>query len=196
LFTSASPNCRSELERRIVGQKHLCKLLHTHAATFHICFGTLSAIDTEGPLERVEHAEASLEMLGSPRPSLLPEHVVAFGDALGNVGGGGGRQVDERAFVPMAELGNELDGVLFHRQVPDGAQSSGAIVLKRRWCVLCDGHMIVYKWKGKDKEKQWASAESLKASLSLRLCMVRPSRCSMLYDPTPALLRLPSCLAT
>ena len=50
-----------------------------------------------------------------------------------------------------ASLGSEQEGLLFHQSVAKSSMTK--IKLKRRWCVVSDGYMFVYKWKGKDKEK-------------------------------------------
>ena len=155
---------RGELERRVVGGQTVCELLAAQAATWHLCFATLAAVDADPAREAAERAQANLEMLGSPRelPPLAPEHAASSGGAATVV----------EHFVPMQDLGSEIDGVLFHRKVPAGGASSSALVLKRRWCVVSAGHMLVYRWKGKEKAQQWATPEALKATLALRLCMV------------------------
>lgn len=111
-------------------------------------------------------------MLGSPRDLLpgLPDET--------EVGGTG-------QFVPMSDLGQEIDGVLFHRRVPAGGEGSSAVTLKRRWCVVADGHMLVYRWKGKEKATQ-STAESLKATLVSR---PPPSLCMVSIQNTPNVLR-------
>ena len=50
---------RGEIDRKAVGGRAVCELLASQAATFHLCFATLAAVDTEAVLEVVEHAEAS-----------------------------------------------------------------------------------------------------------------------------------------
>ena len=49
-----------------------------------------------------------------------------------------------------ASLGSEQQGLLFHQNAAKSSMTK--IKLKRRWCVVSDGYMFVYKWKGKDKE--------------------------------------------
>jgi hypothetical protein len=72
--------------------------------------------------------------------------------------------------VTDASLGSEQQGLLFHQSVAKAGTTK--IKLKRRWCVVSDGYMFVYKWKGKDKEN--VAIANIKAQLNLLLCSVKP----------------------
>jgi hypothetical protein len=160
--------------RRELATSHVVNFFNAHVAAFHTMFGVLSTVDTHTITEQMDRVSASVEdrrryreqeRLSLPSPSSVdgssdieaaggsgvPGMAESTGIAPAAVVAGSERAGGRSLGATEASLGSEQEGLLFHQSVAKSSMTK--IKLKRRWCVVSDGYMFVYKWKGKDKEK-------------------------------------------
>ena len=160
--------------RRALTTSHVVDFFNAHVAAFHTIYGVLSTVDTHTIIEQMGRVSASVEDRRRYREqerSLLPP--ASSVDGSSHIEAADGRDVpragESTGIAPAAaiadseraggrslgatepSLGSEQEGLLFHQSAAKTSMTK--VKLKRRWCVVSDGYMFVYKWKGKDKEK-------------------------------------------
>ena len=155
--------------RRALTTSHVVDFFNAHVAAFHTSFGVLSTVDTHIITERIDRVRASLDERRRYREqerASLPQASSTNAEAVSGRGvpytgepvdaahaaglAGSERNGHTQGTTADASLGSEQQGVLFHQSA--GKSNMTKIKLKRRWCVVSDGYMFVYKWKGRDKE--------------------------------------------
>ena len=173
-----------QLRRKLLPQ-HAADFLHAHVACFHTSFGVLSAMETRSMVERVEAMGVTLEERKQLRQR---ERLQVAGQSQrhGTALSPGEQGAREAVVVADAELGSQQQGLLFHQVSTTlsrtfspnsngaGEQNMGrqSKKFKRRWCVVSDGYMFVYRWKGKDQIN--VGVTNVKVQLNLLLCSVKP----------------------
>ena len=162
--------------RRALTTQHVMDFLNAHAACFHTSFGVLSTIDTHTVAERVTAMSAALDERQRFRQQERAAIVCVGGNGGEGAGGAGaglgapGEQdtkQDGSMAVASAALGSEQQGLLFHQNVAKGTKK-----FKRRWCVVSDGYIYVYGWKGKEKVRS-----SILQQFCLKFCIKNDGFC-------------------
>jgi hypothetical protein len=158
--------------RRALTTSHVVDFFNAHIAAFHTSFGVLSTVDMHTITEQIGRARVSLEErlryreleraslpLSSSTNGASNTEVAAVsgipcaGEPTGASPAavvGASERHGRSLSATDASLGSEQQGLLFHQSAAKSSMTK--VKLKRRWCVVSDGYMFVYKWKGKDKE--------------------------------------------
>lgn len=149
--------------RRALTTLHVVDFFNAHVAAFHTSFGVLSTVDTHTITEQIGRVRVSLEerlryremersSLPLPSKGSSDTEAACVGEPTGASPAAVVAGLDHVRSLGATDtsLGCEKQGLLFHQSAAKSSMTK--VKLKRRWCVVSDGYMFVYKWKGKDKE--------------------------------------------